>query len=178
MPISLSTDCKYFTLQVGVYDTSYGTFTPTSKVQTVDYFQKCSRFGIYLTWLNSLAMWEYWDFQGSTDTGFEINDSQRAIKNTFEDWDNNFINQETEEFYRFIEAYESRLVRSQKLTREQALAISKIKYAIQVQEIRTDNSKITVLVDKQGGFFKQEAKKGTEINFTIRGTGQIPIQGQ
>ena len=178
MALSLSSDCKYFTLQVGIYNPTSDTFVPTSAIQTVDFNQKCSRFSIYLTWLNSLGLWEYWDFQGSTDTGFEINDSQRAIKNTFEDWDNNFINQETEEFYRFIEAYESRLVRSQKLTREQALAISKIKYAIQVQEIRTDNSKITVLVDKQGGFFKQEAKKGTEINFTIRGTGQIPIQGQ
>jgi hypothetical protein len=178
MAISLSTDCKYFTLQVGVYDTSYGTFTPTSKVQTVDYYQKCSRNSVYLTWLNSLAMWEYWDFQGQSEKGFEIADSQKAIKNTFEDWDNNFVNQETEEFYRYIEAYESELVRTQRLTDATALAISRIKYSIQVQEIKVDNSKVTVLVDKSGGFFSRDNRKGTEFGITIRRTGQIPIQGQ
>jgi hypothetical protein len=178
MALTISDSCKYFTLQVGAYNISTEAFTPTSQVQTVDYNQQCSRFGIYLTWLNSLGLWEYWNFTGSTDTGFEINDSQTAIKNTFEDWDNNFVNQETQEFYRYIEAYEARLVRSQKLTRAQALAISKIKYAIQVQEIRTDNSKITVLVDKAGGFFKKESQKGTEIDFTIRATEQLAIQGQ
>ncbi len=176
--ITLSGSCKTFTIQVGIYDTSLLTFAATSKIQNAEYFQKCARNSVYLTWLNSLGMWEYWDFQGESQSGFEITDSGKAIKNTFEDWDNNFVNQETEEFYRFVEAYETQLVRTQRLTDAQALAISRIKYSIQVQRIYTDNTKLTVLVDKSGGFFSKDNRKGTEFGFNMRSTSQIPIQGQ
>jgi len=176
MAINLNPNTQYFTLEVGTYDGV--TFTPTSEEQKVNYNQKCANYEVYLTWLNSFGAWEYWLFTAYKDYGYDISDSKTAKKNTFESWDNNFVNQETEDFYYFIEAKEQQLIRTQWLDEQTALNLSRIKYAIQVQLIKIDNSKVTVLVDKNGGFFKRDNRKGTEFSFTIKGTSTIPIQEQ
>jgi len=178
MAISLNSDTAYFTLQVGIYDTVSTAFEPTSKTQTADYYQKCNQNEVYLTWLNSLACWEYWLFTAAESKGFQINTSGQASKNTFENWDTQFVNQETEQFYNFVEAVEQRIIRSQRVKPELALAISRIKYAIQVQEILVDNTKLTVRVDKGGLLPFKSNDKLTELNFTILGTQNLPIQEQ
>ena len=92
------------------------------------------------------------------------------------DWDQDFVNGETVTALEQVKARETRVVRSQFLTQTQVTAIANIKTSIRVQQIRDDDTKITVLVDKGSFRIREDQQKLYTIEFAIRYTDLIPVQ--
>jgi len=136
----------------------------------------CEKQSIYLTWINNLGGWDYWNFTAEKEYGIDIEDSSEFDANIFNDWDDNFINGETVTALETVRARNTRTVRSQFLTRTQADAIANIKTSIRVQQIRDDGTKITVLIDKKGFKIREDQQKLFTIEFSLRYTDLIPVQ--
>lgn len=178
MTITLNDNTRFLDLQLGVYDQDLLTFSRTTEAQAVEYVNKCNPFGILLAWLNSLGGWEHWLWEGEKDYRIDIDSDIIAEKNLFQDWDTDFINDETGQFFSFVEAYNQRTLRTTQLTPNQVDAIAKIKFSIQVQEIDENNLKRTVLVDKGSITARRDKDFFSQIAVNIRDTNAIPIQEQ
>ena len=137
---------------------------------------KCEKQSIYLTWINNLGGWEYWNFTAEKEYGVDIEDSSEFDANIFNDWDDNFINGETVTALETVRARDTRTVRSQFLTQTQVDAIANIKTSIRVQQIRDDGTKITVLIDKKSFKIREDQQKLYTIEFSLRYTDLIPVQ--
>lgn len=142
----------------------------------IDIIRECSNQNVYLTWLNNLGGFDYWNFTARSEYGSEFGDTETFKKNIFQDWDENFVNGETVESFNKIEAWNNITVRSQLLTREQIDGIANIKYSPLVQQIRDDGSKITVLIDKEDFKIREDHQRLFSIEFKLRYTNKIPVQ--
>lgn len=136
----------------------------------------CENQSIYLTWLNNLGGWDYWNFTAEKEYGIDIEDSSEFDSNVFVDWPTTFINGETVTALEEVKARNTRTVRSQFVTETQVQAIANITTSIRVQEIRADGTKITVLVDKRSFKIWEDNEKLYSIEFTLRYTDLIPVQ--
>ena len=143
---------------------------------TIKLNQDCDPWGHYLTWINSLCGWDYWYFNAKSDYGIEFGDSPTHELNVFNGWDDNFINGDTIESYTKVDARNSRHIRSQYVTKTQLQAITEIKHSIKVQEIRSDGSLITVLVDKDSFKIRTDGDNLYMIEFDLVYTDKIPVQ--
>jgi len=165
-------------LKLGVYDNVNQTFTPVSSVLNLRYDQECSNYNIHLTWLNNLGNWEHFVFKAEKAFETQFEDSKQARRSNFDNWDTDFTQAETQDFYYDIKAFESLVVTTQMLTEEDAKAVKTIKESIQVQQILPDLTKRTVLVDKDAFTYYTDNEKLTQFSFTIRYSDEIPIQNQ
>jgi hypothetical protein len=138
-----------------------------SEVKTINVDNSCTKQNIYLTWLNNLGAWEYWNFKAEKDYSIEIDDSRQITRDIFTNWDTDFINGETQKDYIGIEAFNRTVVRSQYMTASELEAVKQIKYSIRVQQIRDDDTKVTVLVDKKSFKVKSDGDKLYQIEFEI-----------
>lgn len=131
-----------------------GPFLPLTEQKPFCLDDNCANQEIYLTWLNSLGGREYWNFTAIKEYKTR-NRSVEIQRDIFNNWDVDFIEGDTQGDVASIDSADSITVRSQLLTKEQADAIWKIKDSLRVQQVRDDDSLITVLVDK-GSFTKYE----------------------
>jgi hypothetical protein len=138
-----------------------------SEIKTIKVDNSCTKQNIYMTWLNNLGAWEYYNFKAEKDYSVEFGETKKITRDPFNNWDTDFINGETQDDYISIEAFDSVTVRSQFMALEELQAVSKIKYAIRVQEIREDDTKITVLVDKKSFKTYSDGDKLYAIEFNI-----------
>ena len=67
-----------------------------SEKKTINVDSECNNQEIYLTWLNELGGWDYWKFTAEKDYSLNINNKETIQRNIFNDWDNTFINGDTE----------------------------------------------------------------------------------
>lgn len=148
-----------------------------SEVKTIKVDNTCTRQNIYLTWLNNLGAWEYYNFKAFKDYGIEMGESRTIERDIFNNWDDTFINGETQIDNIGIEAAETIIVRSQFMTRDELAAVKAIRYAIRVQHVRSDNTKITVIVDKSTFKTCSDGDKLYQIEFQIK-YPRIQIQMQ
>lgn len=148
-----------------------------SEVKTIKVDNSCTKQNIYLTWLNNLGTWEYYNFKAEKDYGVDIKDSPSFTRDVFNNWDAGFINGETQDDYISIVASDKVTVRSQFMTLEELIGVKNIKYAIRAQEIRSDNSKITVMVDKSSFKVRSDGDKLYQLEFDIK-YPKIQIQQQ
>jgi hypothetical protein len=142
----------------------------------IDIDRECSRQNVYLTWLNNLGGFDYWNFKAQSDHGAEFGSVEQYEKNIFENWDTDFVNGETVESFNKVEAWNNIHVRSQLLTREQIDGIANIKYSPFVQEIDADGNKRTVLIDKDDFVIREDSRRLYSIEFNLRYTDKIPVQ--
>lgn len=119
-----------------------------SEVKTVKYDPSCYKYPLYITWLNTLGGWDYWLFTAKKDYGIEVDDVVTYERNIFQSFPGNFQNETWEELIG-LEARNVMTVRSQPMTREQLLEVSKIVYSKMVQIVDSETSKYTVLIDKR-----------------------------
>lgn len=170
--IVFDSDTRFIDLSVNVGGVNY------TETQEIEYSVDCSNFEFFITWLTSLGAWEYWLFKGEKDYKIDITEDIIATKNRFENWDTDFINEETGSFFSSVRAYEEKEIRSGQLTEGQADAIAKLKHSIQAQEIKEDDSKFTILIDKGNITIRRDGDFFAEIAFNIRATDEIAIQEQ
>lgn len=136
---------------------------------------------IYLSWLNPYGGYDYWLFTGAKEIGTDILNVSETKKNIISDFPNSIG--EYADTIRHETSRESRrtyLVRSQPLTKAQALAISEIKSSPLVQ-IVTDAEgwdRRTVTVDQDSWVILDEENKMHTISFTVSLTDDQPAQSQ
>lgn len=133
---------------------------------------------ICLRWLNTLGEWESWLFTARKDHIVDVAEKSQIRRNILRNWDNEFINGETEDDFIRIEAFNRLRVRSQYLTKQEVEAIKEILYSIRVQRIDQDENKITVLVDSGSKTIREDRQKLYSIEFDIQFTNPIQIQSQ
>ena len=165
-------------VDLGIYNEVTEEFTPFTNTHTANVLRRCSNYEVLLTWLNNLGAWEYWGFQGNTSYGYDIESSQEADRSSFEDWDANFTQAETERFFADVKARIQRVFRAVDLTQEQAEALGTIAYSIAVQEFIESGGKQTVLVEKSSKEIRTEQEKLIDLEFEVRNTQRIAIQRQ
>ena len=149
-----------------------------SETKTINVDSSCSNQGIYLTWLNELGGWDYWKFTAEKDYNLNIESKETIKRNIFNDWDNDFINGDTEMDVINSSAYSEVGVFSQYLNEDEVLAISAIKYSPKVQVI-DGVKKTTVIVDSDSILLFNDGDDETlhTIRFNIR-YPNIQIQSQ
>jgi hypothetical protein len=148
-----------------------------SEIKNIRVDNSCTKQNIYLTWLNNLGGWEYYNFKAQKEYGIGFGDSTAITRDVFNNWDTDFISGETQDDYISIEAYETVLVRSQFMSSDEINAVKNIKYAIRVQHVTSEESKVTVLVDKTSFKINSDGDKLYQIEFEIR-YPKIQIQKQ
>ena len=160
---------------VGIY--SAGDCQDT-EVKEVKVNNDCNNQEIYLTWLNSLDGWDYWKFTAEKNHNLNIESKDTIKRNVFSDWDNGFINGDTQNDVIGVTSYKQIEVFSQYLTLDEVQAISEIKQSIRVMVLDGD-IKTTVIVDSDSITVFNDGDD--ETLHTIRFTIQYPdnqIQSQ
>lgn len=91
-PISQSAGLED-TIEMTLFNSTYGAEIQLSETITIDVESKCSPQDFYVTWLNHLGGFDYWNFTGETAYGTANLESKTQEKNTFVNWpkgDNEF----------------------------------------------------------------------------------------
>lgn len=174
----ISVDTDKIVSEFGIYNEVTEQFTPFTEAYVSNVLRECSRFELFLTWLNNLGAWEYWLFQGNTTYGYEVEESQLADRSSFQNWDVNFTKADTERFWADVKVRIARTIRAVNLSQDQAQALGTIVYSIAVQEFLSDGSKQTVLIGKDSAPIRTEEEKLIDLEFDMLNTQRLPTQRQ
>lgn len=120
----------------------------------------------YMRWLNDLGGWEMWNFTQKKTFGTTISNKIEMKRDITQDWDNTFINGDTQYDTLRLMPRDTIVVRSQNLTKDQAENVSKIKTSIKPQAY-IDGRWVTVTVDNSSYVVMEEDGKVREMSFTI-----------
>lgn len=142
-----------------------GPFEQLSETKTIKIDRECSNQEIYLTWKNTKGGREYFNFTAKKEYSLDLK-GETYTKDVFNDWDEYFINGDTEEDYYSIKSRKKVLVRSQLVTKSELDALVGIKKSIRVQEIK-DDKLTTVIVDKGSFKIYEDRQKLYYLEFEI-----------
>lgn len=176
--ITVSSQTRFVKLRLGFRKTLAGDFIPTSDFVTIELDNTCANQSTYLTWLNSLGAWEYYDFTARKDYNIEFDGSRQLDKNLLPVWARDDTDKGRERFYSKINARKSYTVRAENLTQDEVDALAKIKHSIQVERIFANGDKETVLVDKSDFTIRKDAQKLHSLSFDMTESTEIPVQRQ
>jgi hypothetical protein len=143
----------------------------------VDVNSECTSENIYLSWLNYLGGFDYWNFKAFKEHQVDIISNQTTKKNLFSSWPNSYG-----EFADTVEKEVSRdskntqVIRSQHLTVDQITAIKHIKTSTLVQIVNSRQDRRTVIPDTDSFKVYDEGDKLHTIEFKIKYTDDIPSQ--
>lgn len=171
----------------------YGT-NLLSEIKKISIDTKCYDQNYYLTWLNPLGGFDYWNFTGRSDHNKQIEEVVTQEKNIFPKWPsswNEFADTITSESKRRVKT--TYLLRSQNLTKDQLDAVSAIKESPLVQLIYDgtiskgfggaanvpDDSfhqTRTLLLDKNSFHIRKDGDKIFNISFTATYTDFVSNQ--
>jgi hypothetical protein len=114
--------------------------------------------------LSGGEIWNFTQFKTIDEAVTKKVDIRRDIT---ADFDNDFINGDTEYDAIFIESRKSITVRSQRLTKDQLDALSQIQRSIKPQAYINDRW-VTVSIDKGSYLVRDEKAKTQELSFVIK----------
>jgi hypothetical protein len=143
-----------------------GPYEKVSETKTIRIDNECGNSEIYLTWFNSLGGWEQYVFKAKKAYKRTIEGSKSIRRDVFNDWDNSFINGESDFDFTEIDTYKTITVRSQHISLSEKLAVEKIKTSIKVQML-VDDTLTTVRVDKGSFTIYEDVDKLHTIEFDI-----------
>jgi hypothetical protein len=157
-------------------------FDPTHTIQysntltiTVDTY--CYKNYYYLTWMNNLGGFDYWNFGGFADRDISIEDVTNQERNIFTGYPQSIgefsyqINVQTRR--RTLKEY---TFRSWDLTQAQVDYIAAIKTSPQVQWVQSQYSINTILVDNKSFKIRKDGDKRWSVQFTAKQTDWISAQ--
>ena len=122
---------------------------------------------LQMRWLNDLSGWETWNFTQFKTIDEAVTKKVDIRRDITADFDNDFINGDTEYDAIFIESRKSITVRSQRLTKDQLDALSQIQRSIKPQAYINDRW-VTVSIDKGSYLVRDEKAKTQELSFVIK----------
>lgn len=148
-----------------------------SEVLTINVDNDCSNQDFYLTWLNYLGVFDYWNFKARKIYSVNVEGSRTQEKNIYTNWPAS--GGEFADTMRQQTGRESRngiRVESQHLTLEQLEAIKWIVSSPLVQIVTSVYDRRTVIVDGSSVRLYRDQDKLFNIGFTISYTDELPSQ--
>lgn len=144
---------------------------------TIQVSQQCENQSIYLSWLNYLGGFDYWNFTARKVYSIGVEESKTQEKNIYSEWPASWgefadtIKQQTSRTSR-----NSVRVESQHLTQDQLDAIKWIISSPLVQIVTSQYDRRTVIVEASSVRLYQDQDKLFNIGFTISYTDELPAQ--
>jgi hypothetical protein len=142
--------------------------TETFKISEQHPFEidsECSKYNIYLSWINRLGNWEYFKF--TERKTYEKNVENTLVRrNIFDAFPDKFTSETQDDKIR-IESVDKVTVRSQYMTRERLDIVTEIIESIRVQQWLSNTEKITVIVDTDSISKYTDGDKLFAIEFDI-----------
>ena len=106
----------------------------------------CNKYGGTLRWLNDLGGWESWYFNRQKTEKETVTKKIDIIRDINADWDNTFINGETEKDTIKVFSNKTVLLRSQLLTKNELIQLETIKRSVKVQMLMESGKFQTVTI--------------------------------
>lgn len=148
-----------------------------SETLTIEVSEACENQALYLTWLNHLGGFDYWNFTARKTYSVDVNDSKTQDKNIFTNWPASYgqmadtIRQQTLRMSR-----KSIRVESQYTSLEQLDAIKWIVSSPLVQIVTSATDKRTVIIEPASLRVYKDQDKTFTIGFNIIYTDELPAQ--
>ena len=138
-----------------------------SEIKPITNSKECDRYGGTLRWLNDLNGWETWNFTKKKIEKEKVTKKIDIVKDYNNDWDNSFINSETQRDTIQTTANKSILLRSQILNSNQKTVLEQIKRSARVQYLTYDNKWQTVTIKTSSYEIINEEEKIHEMDIEI-----------
>lgn len=154
-----------------------GSDTDYSETLTINVSDDCSFQDFYLTWLNYLGGFEYWNFTARKQYNIEVTASKTQERNIFSDWPNSYgefadsINRQT-----LRKGRHQIKINSQFLTTEQEDAIKLMMVSPLVQLVTSRYDRRTILIEPGTLQVRKDQDKTRTLQFTIVYTDDLPSQ--
>lgn len=167
---------------------AYGLFSEVKNITVDTSCTKPNVDEIYMTWLNYLGGFDYWNFTAEKEHGVNVLESQTIEENILPNWPNSYGRYaHTTEKQTYRRSKETLVVRSQHLTLEQVKALKYLRTSPVVQAIGFDDQSTdgfgigevlrkTVIVDSDSFKVYDEGEKLYELTFKVHFTDEIPSQ--
>lgn len=151
--------------------------TAISETKTLSIACECEPYSLYITWMNYLGGFDYWNFVSKKKYQVDISGNQTSKKNIIENWPNSYG--ETADTIQYEVKRDSQnviIVYASNLSIEQAQAISYIKTSPLVQILVSEYDKRTIIIDTDSFMIYDQADKLHAIQFKATYTDSIPSQ--
>lgn len=145
---------------------------------SIDVNQDCANQNFYLSWLNNLGGFDYWNFTARKVYSIDVTSNSISEKNIYNNWPKSYgafadtIKQQTQRT-----SNEVIRVSSQFLTTQQEDAIKQIFSSPLVQQVTSKYDRRTVIVDPTTYKIRKDQDDLRTISFDLRYTDDIPSQG-
>jgi hypothetical protein len=144
---------------------------------TIDVAEDCNNQNFYLTWLNNLGGFDYWNFTARKTYSVDVTGNSVSEKNIYTNWPKSYgafadtIKQQTSRT-----SNEVIRVSSQFITTQQEDAIKQILSSPLVQEVTSKRDRRTVIIDPTTYRIRKDQDDLRTISFDLRYTDDIPSQ--
>jgi len=144
---------------------------------SIDVEDDCANQNFYLTWLNNLGGFDYWNFTARKTYSVDVTGNSVSEKNIYSNWPKSYgsfadtIKQQTSRT-----SNEVIRVSSQFLTVQQEEAIKQILSSPLVQQVTSKYDRRTVIIDPTTYRIRKDQDDLRTISFDLRYTDDIPSQ--
>lgn len=155
-------------IQAGIY---------SSEALTINVNSDCSAQDFYVTWLNYLGGYDYWNFKAESVYGTDILDSRTQEKNIFTNWPDSFgefADSITKQTLR--RSKDNITLNSQQLSSIELDGLSGIVKSPLVQQMDSIYSKRTLILDASSFPKKQDNQKLLQVTVMAHFTDENPSQ--
>lgn len=157
--------------------TVYSGAMQATQTITITVDNECSNNSVYITWLNYLGGFDYWNFTAKKTSSINVLESRTQVKNIFPNWPNSYgetadtIRQNT-----FKTAQNSIRVESGNLTVAQVDGIKGLFSSPVVQIVTSASDKRTIIVDTNSVVLYNTQDNIFTVAFDASYTDDIPSQ--
>lgn len=162
---------------VDINSVSASTSITLSETKTININDDCASQNFYLTWLNNLGGFDYWNFTARKTYSVDVTGNSISEKNIYTNWPKSYgafadtIKQQTSRT-----SNEVIRVSSQFLTVQQEEAIKQILSSPLVQQVTSKSDRRTVIIDPTTYRIRKDQDDLRTISFDLRYTDDIPSQ--
>ena len=126
----------------------------------------CNRYNTPLRWKNGLGGWEQWNFNRYRTFNETVSNRNEIRRDVTEDWDNDFINGDTEYDTINLNVRKSLTLRSGLLTENEQIILNQIRRSIKIQ-IQLDGVWTTVTTKPSTFLLTDESEYMREVSFEV-----------
>lgn len=151
--------------------------TQLSETLTIDVNTTCHPQDFYLTWLNYLGGYDYWNFTAQKKYTIDIISSKTQTKDIFKSWPSDFGEfAESREFQTMRGSQDGIMAISGLITSDQLAAVKLIVTSPLVQICNSVYDKRTVILDANTLNVSEDQDKTFTVTFNLRYTDENPSQ--
>ena len=151
----------------GVDNTTFkGPIEYLTQVKPTKIGDKCNRYSTPLRWKNDLGGWEQWNFNRYRTFNETVSNRNEIRRDVTEDWDNDFINGDTEYDTINLNVRKSLTLRSGLLTENEQIILNQIRRSIKIQ-IQLDGVWTTVTTKPSTFLLTDESEYMREVSFEV-----------